>query len=273
LLIGASGDDTNGNDVGQAHLFDANTGTLLRTFEDPSATSLDQFGISVAMDGTRVLIGAMGDNNNGFFVGQAYLYDAVSGELLQTFDDPTPTGEDQFGTSVALDGNYVLVGARGDDTNGSNIGQAHLFDAITGSLLWTFNDPTITSTDEFGYSVALNGGRVLVGAYRDDTQGFEVGQAYLYSIVQGDLDGDGFVGISDLNIILGNWNEHADAGVWLQGDLSGDGFIGIEDLNTVLGNWNIDTPPTGNTNIPEPSVTTLLLIGSLALLRRNNLHA
>ena len=49
--------------------------------------------------------------------------------LEQTFDDPTASVFDQFGNSVALSGDRVLIGARGDDTQGSDVGQAHLFDA------------------------------------------------------------------------------------------------------------------------------------------------
>ncbi|MEZ6190532.1 MAG: GH25 family lysozyme [Phycisphaerales bacterium] len=62
-------------------------------------------------------------------------------------------------------------------------------------------------------------------------------------LVTGDLNGDGFVGINDLNIVLGNWNQNVTAGSWLLGDPSGDGYVGIEDLNAVLGNWNAGTPP------------------------------
>ncbi|MEZ6190721.1 MAG: PEP-CTERM sorting domain-containing protein [Phycisphaerales bacterium] len=85
----------------------------------------------------------------------------------------------------------------------------------------------------------------------------------------GDLDGDGFVGISDLNIVLGNWNQDADAGVWIQGDPSGDGFIGIDDLNVVLGNWNTGSPPTDiQVFVPEPASLALLTIGGLVLTQR-----
>ena len=51
-----------------------------------------------------------------------------------TFNDPTATGRDWFGYSASLDGNNVLIGAEHDDTNGTNVGQAHLFD-LSGNLL------------------------------------------------------------------------------------------------------------------------------------------
>jgi hypothetical protein len=75
--------------------------------------------------------------------------------------------------------------------------------------------------------------------------------------IVGDLNGDGFVGIADLNIVLGNWNQNVTPGDPLVGDPSGDGFVGIADLNQVLGNWNAGTPPTNN--VPEPATATLLL--------------
>ncbi len=79
----------------------------------------------------------------------------------------------------------------------------------------------------------------------------------------GDLDNDGFVGINDLNIVLGNWNQNVPPANPLA-DPSGDGFVGIDDLNAVLGNWNAGTPPNSTTNIPEP--TTLGTLGILGML-------
>jgi len=83
--------------------------------------------------------------------------------------------------------------------------------------------------------------------------------------LDGDLDGDGFVGIADLNIVLGNWNQNVTAGDLLQGDPSGDGFVGIEDLNEILGNWNAGTPPITRATIPEPSSLIAFQLGLLAL--------
>lgn len=153
---------------------------LSRTFDDPTVTSIDRFGIDVAIDGNNVLVGALLDDTNGTDVGQAHLFDATTGTLLQTFDDPTVTTRDQFGISVAIDGNNVLIGACGDDTSGTEIGQAHLFDATTGILLRTFVDPTPTTGDEFGFSVAIDGNKVLIGGFRDDTGGLDIGQAHLF---------------------------------------------------------------------------------------------
>ncbi len=75
-------------------------------------------------------------------------------------------------------------------------------------------------------------------------------------VLDGDLNGDGFVGIDDLNIVLGNWNQTVPPGD-PAADPSGDGFVGIDDLNTVLGNWNAGAPPTAA--VPEPTTGALLL--------------
>ncbi len=82
----------------------------------------------------------------------------------------------------------------------------------------------------------------------------------------GDLDRTGFVGIADLNIILGRWNQVVFPGS--ASDPNVDGFVGIADLNIVLGNWNAGTPPLSLIPIPEPAsaviggvVFTYLLLG------------
>ncbi len=88
------------------------------------------------------------------------------------------------------------------------------------------------------------------------------------ALLDGDLDGDGFVGITDLNLVLSNWNQTVTEGDLTSGDPSGDGFVGITDLNIVLGNWNASTPPQNLVNIPEPGTLTLLSLGLIGLRRR-----
>jgi hypothetical protein len=94
------------------------------------------------------------------------------------------------------------------------------------------------------------------------------GTVTLQTTLPGDLDGDGFVGIADLNLVLGNWNLNVPPGDPLA-DPSGDGFVGIADLNVVLGNWNGDFPPaTGAAAIPEPGMVGLIGLGVATLARQ-----
>jgi hypothetical protein len=90
-----------------------------------------------------------------------------------------------------------------------------------------------------------------------------------YPGLTGDLDGDGFVGITDLNVVLGNWNQNVTPGDPLLGDPTGDGFVGINDLNAVLGNWNSGSPPSVDVNIPEPAAGWLIVVTGLATCLRS----
>jgi len=123
--------------------------------------------------------------------------------------------------------------------------------------------PTLTMDSIFFYGA---GGATI---FLDDVAYNNTGSLTPPSLLDGDLDGDGFVGIDDLNLILGNWNQNVTSNS--APDPTGDGFVGIDDLNLVLGNWNAGTPPgtlpgAPNTtaNIPEP--TTVLLMSATALM-------
>ena len=61
-------------------------------------------------------------------------------ELLKT-RHPRTRGGDFFRDSLSIDGNLVVMGVPYDDSSGTNIGQVHLFDAVNGALLQTFDDP------------------------------------------------------------------------------------------------------------------------------------
>ena len=62
-------------------------------------------------------------------MGRAYLFNGLTGALSQTFIMPDVTNRDFFGSSVALDGNNVLIGAPDNDTDGEDVGRAYLFDS------------------------------------------------------------------------------------------------------------------------------------------------
>lgn len=94
---------------------------------------------------------------------------------------PSPGGSgDQFGISVSLAGDRALVGDVGDEVAGSSVGQAHLFDTVTGSLLQTLDHPSPTTIDSFGNAVGLEGGRLVVGVRFDDAAGSNVGRVYSF---------------------------------------------------------------------------------------------
>ena len=155
----------------------------------------DQFGRAVAGVGDRVLVGArLADVTvNDVLIedaGAAYLFDAETGQLLQTYVSPTPTTNAQFGYSVAAMGENVLVGVRDDETGSNGIGAVYLFDGETTNLLQRFVNPAQRvdgQPSDFGRTVAAAGDKVLVGARWDDTGEREAGTAFLFDSATGEL--------------------------------------------------------------------------------------
>ncbi|WP_298962824.1 DUF5801 repeats-in-toxin domain-containing protein [uncultured Roseibium sp.] len=153
VVVGARGDDTTALNGGQVYLysFDETTGTsqLLHTFDDPEPVQAGFFGFSVAIDGNQVVIGASARDAGGNEGGRSYVFDATTGDLIQTLEDPTPSsfGRDDMGASVSIEGNTIAVGAPGDATQGSDVGQVYVFQAGTGSFIATLD---LASTVDFG---------------------------------------------------------------------------------------------------------------------------
>ncbi len=175
------------NDAGSAYVFERSGLTWSQTAKlvASDANSGDNFGYDVAVSGTRVLVGALDDSDIWLFAGSAYVFERVLGTWTQvtklTAND-TAFG-DQFGHSVAIDGDYALVGALGDDRpEGDELGAAYVFEH--GTLGWTQVQKLISVgaayQDYFGVSVAVSGSTALVGALRDSTGGNHAGAAYLF---------------------------------------------------------------------------------------------
>ncbi len=89
-------------------------------------------------------------------------------------------------------------------------------------------------------------------------------------LVTGDLNGDGFVGIDDLNTMLGLWNLPVPVGSIQYGDIAGngDGYVGIDDLNVLLANWNAGVPPVVSVSAPEPTSLGWLSVAGIGILAR-----
>ena len=187
LIVGTPGDDTTGVDSGRAYLFNPSTGSLIRTLENPSPADGDQFGTAVAIAGSHAVVGAPFDDGLATDAGAVHQFDGLTGNFVRTIDHPAAAAGDQFGVSVGVNGDQLVVGAaKADDpTNGADAGRAFLFSAATGSLLSTIQNPTPNAGDEFGGSVAVSNLGYVVGSATDDTGAFDAGLAYYYTSTTG----------------------------------------------------------------------------------------
>ena len=175
------------------------TWSLSSTLDNPNAydTSYnDRFGYSVAVSGDYAIVGAFFEDELGLTeAGKAYIYNAISGTLLHTLDNPDDyagSGGDNFGISVAISGNYAIVGAHQEDDAGVvSSGKAYIFNVTSGALVHTLDNPNAYGTsagDTFGRTVAIDGNLAIVGAPgEDDAGGTSSGKAYIFNVTSGAL--------------------------------------------------------------------------------------
>jgi hypothetical protein len=180
-IVGAYKDDDHGNASGSAYLFDTVTGDLLFKLRADDAAESDWFGQSVAVSGTTAIVGARKDDDNGDSSGSAYLFDTTTGAQIAKLTASDAAANDVFGAAVAISGGIAIVGAWGDDDNGSASGSAYLFDTTSGAQIAKLTASDGAMIDLFGFAVAISGTTAIVGAYGDDDNGTESGSAYIYS--------------------------------------------------------------------------------------------
>ncbi|TWU28460.1 PEP-CTERM sorting domain-containing protein [Bythopirellula polymerisocia] len=164
------------NGSGRVLLYDALTGLLIHEFNRTVVSGSNRFGRSVSLDNNRLLVGDNLDSTQGDRQGRAHLFDTISGNLLQSYDDPTATRLNGFGVAVTSDIDRVLVGADEGD-------KAFLFSLSTGNLLQTFD---IGLDGQFGLSVAMSEDLVLIGA-PSVRNGDSEGVAYLLDSLTGNV--------------------------------------------------------------------------------------
>ena len=188
-VIGAPLDDRQAVDSGMVEVFDAGTGALLHTLLNPDPGAGAQFGTAVAISGTRVVVGANGDNIGASAPGRVHVYDlagAAPTTPVLTLDLPEANlAGDFFGAAVAISGTRILVAASRADFNASNSGAVYVYDlaaAVPASPVARWLNPSPGLEDRFGSSVAISGGYAVVGANLDDTSGQNTGIAYVYDL-------------------------------------------------------------------------------------------
>jgi hypothetical protein len=211
-VIGAWLDDDHGNASGSAYVFTraGSVWTERAKLVPDDGEDFDKFGRYVALDGNTALIGAYEDDDRGFQAGSVYVYTGsgsvwtVQAKLLAA----DGAIGDNFGRSVALDGEIALIGAYAHDDTPAGPGAAYVFLREDG--LWTQQAKLLAADgadgDELGTNVALDGDTALVGADGDDDNGPGSGAAYVFRLHGLDDDivpATGIVGSVLLLVLLG----------------------------------------------------------------------
>ena len=185
MLIGTPRSDVNGIPSGSAYIVESSIGNQtqqLLTASDGAAG--DQFGFAVSIDNQTAVVTAPNDDDNGASSGAAYVFEKVSGLWIQTAKLVPIDGSarDNFGTSAAIHGNRIIIGAYRDDEPAVDSGSAFIFEKVSGS--WTEVTKVSASNggtgDRFGQSVALYNNLAIVGAFYSDAAGTDSGTAYIY---------------------------------------------------------------------------------------------
>ncbi len=184
-MVGASG-------AGAVYVFAFDGSEWTEVQKLTSGNGNDHFGASVDLSGDAALVGARSADLANFNAGAAYVF-RLQGSLFQleatlTASDGGVT--DYFGTSVAISGQAIVVGAEREDEMGSNAGAAYAFrfspnDCPEDTCPWT-EEAKLTASDgaagdELGFSVAISGDTIVVGARNNSGNGLtQSGAAYAF---------------------------------------------------------------------------------------------
>lgn len=287
VIVGAPQEDSGAlaeqASAGKAYIFNVKTGALVRTLDNPNPVGgtwsyQEEFGRSVGISGNYAIVGAWRedeavDYNGNFNSGKAYIFDVTTGTLVWTLNNPNAyanSPDDQFGGSVAISGNYAVVGARTDDVPpppggqglgfGLNYGRAYIFNVTTGNLLFTLSNPAgVNPTLDdglFGHDVAINDSYTVVGMGPNAAGN----KAYVFSTTTGSLlwtlndanaygtaTGDAFGTAVDVS------GDYAIVGAYGEDDADGGDAGKAYIFNLLTGNliWTIDNTNAYSTSAAD----------------------
>jgi FG-GAP repeat len=228
-------------DAGVAYVYryDGLGWPLEATLVASDAATQAMFGRSIAVEGSRVLVGAWQDSFEAQTArGAAYVFAWTGSAWVQEAKliAPDPSAWDNFGASVAMNGTLAIVGALSDDTSaGVDAGSATIFRRDGSS--WSAVDQVWGSGtgDQFGNAVAISGDRALVGAFVDDTGGgIDTGSASLFVLqclpgCPADLTGDLVLDFFDIAAFLSAFSAQQPLADWTE-----DGIFDFFDVQAYL---------------------------------------
>jgi hypothetical protein len=191
-VVGAYASNTGATDAGAAYVF-TRTGTTWTqqaklVASDPTPNA--QFGFSVAIDGDTIVVGSpFADQPGQLDAGAAYVFTRTGTVWTEQarLGAATPAAGDILGVSVAVEFDTIVAGAPAANGTGVDSGSAVVFtrSAGTWAVQGSLTAADAAAGDYFGYSVALAGDAVAVGAPFDDDQGVDSGSVYVDSRIAG----------------------------------------------------------------------------------------
>jgi drug/metabolite transporter superfamily protein YnfA len=191
VVVGCSRNDTGALDAGSVYVYDLTSVTPtvpILTLDNPAPAADDWFGHSVAISGTKVVVGAHQNDTGALDAGSVYVYDLASGTPttpVRTLDNPSPAADDEFGYAVAISGSRIVIGCRLDDAGAPDAGSAYLYDLASpnpGAPVATLVHPNPWNEEYFGSSVAISGTRLAVGVPETDLLATDGGCGYVYEV-------------------------------------------------------------------------------------------
>lgn len=272
--------------------------TATNTDGSPSASEFCFYGSSVAISGNYAIVGSSSEGS----VGAAHIFYNNAGVWAQVKKITPPTGAifDYFGISVSINGDYAVVGARGNDLDENeantvdNAGSAYVFKKDQGGANnWGFlkkiTASTRSSQAEFGNSVSMTDDYIVVGSALDRFDAtesnalFSAGSAYIFKKDQGGPDGWGqikkitapvraitdffgwSVSISGNTIIAGAYNESEDAQETNTLNGSGSAYVFAKDQGGA-DNWGLIKKITSNSRAASDRFgTSVAVSGDIAV--------
>jgi hypothetical protein len=231
-ILGAYGDDDNGGNSGSAYIFyyDGTSWSQQAKLTASDGADLDLFGKSVSVSGDYAIVGAYKDDDNGADSGSAYIFKRSGTSWSEQAKLLASDGysSDFFGLSVSISGDYAIVGAYGDDDNGSRSGSAYIFKRS--GTNWSEQAKLLAADgaadDRFGWSVYVSGDYAIVGAYQDDS----AGSAYIFKRI-----GTNWSEQAKLVAADGAANDKFGVGVSISGDYAIVGAYADDDSGTNSG--------------------------------------
>ncbi len=190
-MLGAPGDTDSGTDSGSAYVYIESGGTWTeqgKLLADDGSGS-DQFGLAVAISGDTAVIGAPNDSANGTDSGSVYVFVRSDGAWSQQAKLTPGDGSqnDQFGRSVAVSGDTLVVGAPIDTPKGTDSGAVYVF--VRSDATWTEQAKLAASNGgqahNFGWSVSVDGDSLVAGAFGEFSSGTDSGAAYVFVLADG----------------------------------------------------------------------------------------